>query len=65
MASLPGYIRQHLRMKPEVVQIFEDLEKYQEWVKLRMPPMEWDPNDLYNMESWRWRKYQKDLKYGY
>ena len=37
MASVPSYIKKYLRMKPEVAQIFTDLESFKDFIRLQFP----------------------------
>lgn len=56
--SHPKHIENHLRMKPEVSQIFEDLEKYLEYCKNNM--LKFDERDLYKSDQYRKFEKQKN-----
>lgn len=45
---------------PEIVKIFDDLEKYLDYCRTEWKP--YNPCDLYNRESYVWRCYEKFLK---
>lgn len=53
------YIQKYLRMTPTVVQIYEDLEAYKDWVRMQFPAVKYDPADLYKNSSPLWQKYIK------
>lgn len=46
--------------RPDVVQIFEDLEAFHDFCRLKLHPF--NEADLYNKASWVWRDYLKSLK---
>jgi hypothetical protein len=51
----PKWVEKYLRMKPEVNQIFNDLEGYKDYCRLNM--LKFDEKDLYRSEQYR--KYEK------
>lgn len=55
----PAWLKKYLRIKPEVNQIYEDLEKYHDWVRLQYPAIPFNPSDLYKHSSPHWQKYMK------
>ena len=46
--------------RPDVVQIFDDLEAYLDHCRFELLP--YDPSDLYNRSSYAWRSFEKTLK---
>jgi hypothetical protein len=46
--------------RPDVVKIFEDLEKFQDFCRMEMAPF--DESHLYNRDSWVWRNFEKSLR---
>ena len=59
MASVSKSIKKYLRMSPAVTQIYNDLEEYQDWVRMQYPAVRFDPSDMYRMSSPLWQKYLK------
>ncbi len=59
MASVPSYIKKYLRMKPEVAQIFTDLESFKDFIRLQFPAVPFNEADLYNYRSALWQKYDR------
>lgn len=59
MASVPSYIKKYLRMKPEVSQIFADLEDFRNFVVMQYPLIKFDEADLYKNSSPTWQKYMR------
>ena len=59
MASVPSYIKKYLRMKPEVAQIFSDLDEFRDWVRLQSPAIRFDESDLNKNSSPIWQKYMR------
>ena len=59
MATVPSYIKKYLRMKPEVTQIYNDLEEYKDWVRMQYPQVPFNEADLYKNTSPLWQKYMK------
>ena len=55
--AVPSYINKYLRMKPEVKQIYEDLEEYHNWVRMQYPAVKFDEADLYKNASPTWQKF--------
>lgn len=45
------HLKKYLTMKPEVRQIFEDLEEYRDYCRFNM--LRFDERDLYRGEMWR------------
>jgi len=54
----PKFIEKHLRMKPEVSKIFDDIENYKEYCKDNM--LKFDERDLYKSEQYK--KFEKELR---
>lgn len=54
----PKFIEKHLRMKPEVSKIFDDLDLYKEYCKDNM--LKFDERDLYKSEQYK--KFEKELR---
>lgn len=54
----PKFIEKHLRMKPEVSKIFDDLDLYREYCKDNM--LKFDERDLYKSEQYK--KFEKELR---
>lgn len=46
--------------RPDVVKIFDDLEKFHDFCRLELAPF--DESHLYNRDSWVWRNYEKSLR---
>jgi hypothetical protein len=46
--------------RPDVVKIFDDLEKFQDFCRMEMAPF--DESHLYNRESWAWRNFEKSTR---
>lgn len=61
--KVESYNKKYLRRKPEVTQIFNDLEDYLNWVRLQWPPVPFDEADLYKQSSPLWQKYQRHRGY--
>jgi hypothetical protein len=59
MASVASYNKKYLRMKPEVRQIFDDLEEFKDFVRMQNPAVEFNEADLYKNTSPTWQKYIK------
>ena len=57
MAAYPSYIKKYLRMKPEVTQIFADLEAFRNFVVMQYPQIKFDEAELYKNSSPTWQKY--------
>lgn len=49
--SQPKYIEKHLRMTPEVTQIFEDLEAYRDYCRFNF--LKFNERDLYRSDQYR------------
>jgi hypothetical protein len=54
----PKFIEKHLRMKPEVSKIFDDIENYKEYCRDNM--LKFDERDLYKSEQYK--KFEKELR---
>lgn len=54
----PKFIEKHLRMKPEVSKIFDDIEMYKEFCKNNM--LKFDERDLYKSDQYK--KFEKELR---
>lgn len=61
-SSVPSYIKKYLRMKPEVKQIYQDLEEYHDWVRLQYPAIRFNEADLYKNSSPNWQKFLKSRR---
>lgn len=59
MASCPSYIKKYLRMKPEVKQIFADLEEFRSFVVMQYPLIKFDEAELYKNSSPTWQKFMR------
>lgn len=59
MATASKVNKKYLRMTPVVKSIYEDLELYQDWVRMQYPAVKFDPADLYKNSSPLWQKYMK------
>ncbi len=46
-------------MKPEVTQIYNDLDEYRDWVRLQYPQVAFNEADLYENSSQMWQKFLK------
>ena len=57
--QVASYNKKYLKMKPEVKQIFNDLDEYRDWVRLRYPHIPFNEADLYNYKSPNWQKFMK------
>ena len=55
--AVPSYINKYLRIKPEVKQIFHDLDEYRDWVRMQYPAVKFDEADLYKNSSPTWQKF--------
>lgn len=55
--SVEKYNVKYLRMKPEVLQIFNDLAEFETYVKLQYPQVAFNEADLYKNSSPIWQKY--------
>ena len=55
--AVPSYINKYLRIKPEVKQIFDDLDEYRDWVRMQYPAVKFDEADLYKNSSPTWQKF--------
>lgn len=52
-----SWLDKYLTMKPEVSEIFDDLEDFMDWCKLSY--QKFDPADMYKSEQWkRFEKYR-------
>ena len=54
-----NWLKKHLKMKPEVNQIFSDLEEYKDYCRYNM--LKYDEKDLYKSEQYR--KFEKQRKW--
>lgn len=59
MTTVASYNKKYLRMKPEVNQIFNDLDEYRDWVRLQYPQVVFNEADLYKNSSPLWQKFLK------
>lgn len=57
--TVAKYNQKYLRMTPAVNQIYADLEEFQDWVRLQLPAIAFNPAELYKNSSPVWQKYQK------
>jgi len=58
--QIASYNRKYLRMKPEVAQIFSDLEEYKDWVRLQYPQLPFNEEELYNPRSANWQRFARN-----
>jgi len=67
--AIPAHIQKTLRMKPEVSNIFDDLEAWLDYCRFNL--INFDPKDLYKSQEYKaWRRdrdykdrrYKKDYK---
>lgn len=49
--SQPVWLKKYLRMKPEVNQIYHDLEEYLNYCRFEL--IDFNPKDLYKSDSWK------------
>ena len=49
--ALASYNKKYLRMKPEVKQIFDDLEEFKNFVRMQLPAVPFNEADLYRNSS--------------
>lgn len=59
MTTVASYNKKYLRMKPEVNQIYNDLDEYRDWVRLQYPQIPFNEADLYKNSSPNWQKFLK------
>jgi hypothetical protein len=59
MAQVASYNKKYLRMKPEVAQIFSDLEEYRDFIRMQYPQVPFNEKDLYNQKSPLWQKFER------
>ena len=59
MASIPNYIKKTLRFKPEVLKIYDDLEKWLDHCRFNL--LSYNPADLY--KSKEYKEYQRTQEY--
>ena len=59
MVTVAKYNQKYLRMKPEVNQIYNDLDEYRDWVRLQYPQVAFNEADLYKNSSPLWQKFLK------
>lgn len=65
METVASYNKKYLRMKPEVRQIFEDLENFYDFVRMQYPAVNFDQSELYKNTSLTWQKYCRSRNRGY
>lgn len=56
----PKFIEKHLRMKPEVSKIFDDLEAYKDYCRDNM--LKFDEKDLYKSDQYK--KFEKESRFN-
>lgn len=56
----PKFIEKHLRMKPEVSKIFDDLEAYKDYCRDNM--LKFDEKDLYKSDQYK--RFEKEIKFN-
>ena len=54
---MASYNKKYLRMKPEVRQIFDDLDQFKDFVRLQYPAIPFDESELYRNTSLTWQKF--------
>jgi hypothetical protein len=57
--TVANYNKKYLRLKPEVNQIFEDLEEFHNYVRMQYPQVAFNEADLYRNASPIWQKFIK------
>jgi len=57
--AVASYNKKYLRMKPEVAQIFSDLEEYHDFIRMQYPHVPFNEKDLYNQKSPLWQKFER------
>ena len=57
--AVANYNKKYLRMKPEVTQIYNDLDEFRDWVRMQYPQIRFDESDLYKNTSPIWQKFLK------
>lgn len=58
MATSPAWLRKYLVMKPEVTQIYNDLDAWCNYCRFRM--IKYDPADLYKSPEYKaWQEKRK------
>ena len=57
--ALPAYLNKYLRIKPEVKQIFDDLDEYHDFCRMQYPAVKFDEADLYKNSSPIWQRFMK------
>lgn len=55
--AAPAWLKKYLKMKPEVIRLYDDLEKYQEFCQTH--GYRFNEADLYNFKSYAWQQYNK------
>jgi len=55
--AIASYNKKYLRMKPEVNQIFADLDEYLNFCRMQYPAVKFDEADLYRNASTTWQKF--------
>ena len=55
--AIASYNKKYLRMKPEVKQIFDDLEEFRNFVRMQYPQIRFNEADLYKNSSPTWQKF--------
>jgi hypothetical protein len=55
--TVASYNKKYLRMKPEVSQIFADLEEFKDYVRMQYPQVAFNEADLYKNSSPIWQKF--------
>lgn len=55
--TVATYNKKYLRMKPEVKQIFDDLEEFRNFVRMQYPQVQFNEVDLYKNSSPIWQKF--------
>jgi hypothetical protein len=56
--NVPSHIKKYLTMKPEVRQIFDDLDAYLDYCRMNL--LNYDPKDMYKGEPYK--AYEKSKK---
>lgn len=55
--AVAKYNLKYLKMKPEVKQIFDDLEEFRNFVRMQYPQIKFDEAELYKNSSGTWQKF--------
>ena len=57
--NVANYNKKYLRIKPEVANIFNDLEEFHHFIRMQYPQVAFNEADLYNNRSVLWQKFDR------